>query len=339
MANQGFDGLRVLSLESRRSREIGQLIANNGGQPILAPSTREVPVNSNEELKFAAALLQDHFQVVILMTGVGTRALAQSVETACSRAQFAAALTRTATVARGPKPVAALRELGVPVTLQVPEPNTWREILQALDENPAKVPLRGRQVAVQEHGIPSPELCAGLADRGAHVTSVGVYKWELPEDIVPLQHAVSALADNAVDVVLFTSSVQVKHLFQIAESMQQGDKVHRALNRAVIASIGPVTSETLREHGVSVDLDRLIRKWVFWLKKPRSRVQSCCGERPQNESPSGLGLPLQLVMGKITHRLPGTFRAVAWLQPVGDERHPKRVAGTLAEGKLWLREV
>ncbi len=267
MANQGFGGLRVLSLESRRSREIGQLIASNGGQPILAPSTREVPINSNEELKFAAALLQDQFQVVIFMTGVGTRALAQAVEPVCCRAQFVAALTRTATVARGPKPVAALRELGVPVTLQVPEPNTWREILQALEQNADKVPLQGRNVAVQEHGLPSPELCAGLSDRGAHVTSVGVYRWELPEDIGPLREAVSALTENNVDVVLFTSSVQVRHLFQIAEAMQQREAVHHALNRMVIASIGPVTSEALQEHGIAVDLDPTHPKMGFLVKE------------------------------------------------------------------------
>src|SRR5579863_3976636 len=123
----GFNGLRVLALESRRAREIAQLIENNGGVATVVPSTREVSAGSSpEELRFASELLQDQIGAVIFMTGVGTRALAAAVEPICSREQFVAALSRTKVVARGPKPVAVLRELGVPITLTVPEPNTCR---------------------------------------------------------------------------------------------------------------------------------------------------------------------------------------------------------------------
>ena len=267
MANVGFNGMRVLALESRRSKEIGQLIINNGGVPTVAPSTREVPESNPEELKFAASLLQDEFAVVIFMTGVGTRALVQAVEPVCSRAQFVAALNRTSVVARGPKPVAALRELGVPVTLAVPEPNTWREILQVLDQNKETVPLSGKKVAVQEHGAPSPELYEGLRERGAEVVPVHVYQWSLPEDTAPLREAVSALSRKEFDVAMFTASVQLIHLLQIAEGMSLRDDVLRGLNTAVIASIGPVTSETLREHGVGVDLEPTHPKMGFLVKE------------------------------------------------------------------------
>jgi uroporphyrinogen-III synthase len=252
----GFDGLRVLALESRRAREIAQLISNNGGQPTVAPSTREVPSEpSPEELRFASELLQDRFGAVIFMTGVGTRALLRAVEPVCSPAQFVAALSRTGVVARGPKPVAVLRELGVPITLTVPEPNTWREILHTLDQNSAEVPLRGQRVAVQEHGVPSPELYAGLKDRGAEVFPVHVYEWQLPQDTGPLRDAVTALTRHQIDVVLFTASVQVHHLLKIADDMQLRDQVLRALSRTLVASIGPVTSETLTGLGITVDLE------------------------------------------------------------------------------------
>src|ERR1043165_5708782 len=156
MPGDGFSGLRVLSLESRRAKEMGQLIANNGGKPVIAPSTREVPEGPNEdELKFAAELQQGKYGVVIFLTGVGTRHLAQAIESVCSRERLVAALSRTKVVARGPKPVAVLREFGVPVTVAVPEPNTWRELIQALDDNREKVPLRDRYVAIQEYGVPS----------------------------------------------------------------------------------------------------------------------------------------------------------------------------------------
>jgi hypothetical protein len=54
MANSTFGGLCVLALESRRAREIAKLIENLGGIPIVAPSVREVALESNQEaLEFA----------------------------------------------------------------------------------------------------------------------------------------------------------------------------------------------------------------------------------------------------------------------------------------------
>jgi uroporphyrinogen-III synthase len=264
----GFAGMRVLSLESRRSREMAQLITNNGGQPTVAPSTREVPSGPNaEELKFAAELVEGRFAIVIFMTGVGTRSLVEAISSVCPREQFVSALSRTCVVARGPKPVAALRELGVPIALQVPEPNTWREILQVLDNNAESFPLRERLVAVQEHGEPSPELYAGLKKRGAEVFPVSVYQWALPEDAAPLRDAVVALSRRQIDVVLFTSSVQVDHLFQIAEQMRLRQELVSALNLAMVASIGPVTSETLRSYGIKVSMEPTHPKMGFLVKE------------------------------------------------------------------------
>ena len=264
----GFAGMRVLSLESRRSREMAQLITNNGGQATVAPSTREVPSGPNaDELKFASELVEGRFAIVIFMTGVGTRSLVEAIASVCPREQFASALSRTCVVARGPKPVAALRELGVPIALQVPEPNTWREILQVLDDNAERFPLRDRQVAVQEHGEPSPELYAGLKQRGAEVFPVSVYQWALPEDAAPLREAVVALSRRQIDVVLFTSSVQVDHLFQIAEELRLREELVSALNLAMVASIGPVTSETLRGYGIKVSMQPTHPKMGFLVKE------------------------------------------------------------------------
>ncbi|HZR57892.1 MAG TPA: uroporphyrinogen-III synthase [Terriglobales bacterium] len=252
----GFHGLRVLSLESRRAREIAVLISNNGGVPVVAPSTREVPSSPNPDgLKFASSLVENQFGIVIFMTGVGTRALAQAVESVCSREQFVEALSRTKVVARGPKPIAVLRELGVSIALSVPEPNTWREILQGLDNNRDKLPLKDQRVAVQEHGEPSPELYAGLKERGAEVFPIRVYEWALPEDTTPLRNAITALIKNEIDVSLFTSSIQLRHLLQIAGEMQLREEVIQALNGSMVASIGPVTSKTLREYGIKVSME------------------------------------------------------------------------------------
>ena len=143
-SKSGFAGLCVLALESRRAPEIAKLIANNGGEALVAPSMREVPLESNSEgLAFARTLLEGGFDIVIFLTGGGTRTLARVVETLYPLDQFVAALRKIAVVARGPKPVAVLKELGVPVTLAAPEPNTWRELLLALDERIDSLPLKG----------------------------------------------------------------------------------------------------------------------------------------------------------------------------------------------------
>jgi uroporphyrinogen-III synthase len=252
----GFAGLRVLSLESRRAPEMAKLIATFGGIAMVAPSMREVPLESNTEAqRFTRDLLAGGFDMVILLTGGGTRSLARVAETVCSREEFVAALQRVPIVARGPKPVAALKEMGLPVTLAVPEPNTWRELLAALDGNRDALPLSGRRVAVQEYGAPNPELLAGLAERGANVRPVPVYEWGLPEDSAPLRQAAAALAGGEVDVALFTTSVQVVHLLKIAGEMNLQEPVRQAFSRILVGSIGPVTSEELRAHGIAADFE------------------------------------------------------------------------------------
>jgi uroporphyrinogen-III synthase len=279
--SSGFAGLRVLSLESRRAKEIGQLIANNGGVPIVAPSTREVPAGPNEaELKFAADLQQNRYGAVILLTGVGTRHLAQAIESVMPREQLVEALGRTKVVARGPKPVAVLREFGVPAAITVSEPNTWKEILQALDANSEKVQLRGKLIAVQEYGVPSPELYAGLRERGAEVFPVPVYTWQPPEDTGPLRNAIQALSANKIDVAMFTSSVQIHHLFQFAEEMQLRDAVLAGLHRAFVASIGPTTSGTLRDFNVQVDMEASHPKMGFLVKEAAEQSSALKHKKP-----------------------------------------------------------
>ncbi len=263
----GFSGLRVLSFESRRAQEIAQLIRNNGGQPIVAPSTREVPTPNEEERKLIYGILTNEFDAIIFMTGVGSRTLVQAAEAVCSREELFEALARTRVVVRGPKPAAAMREFNVPVTLAVPEPNTWREIVKALDENLEKVPLKGRRIAVQEHGEPSPELYSALRERGAEVVPVRVYRWELPEDTGPLKDAIHSLAENKVDVVMFTSSVQFVHAARIAAEMGMAAQLTNALNRTVVASIGPIASATLKENGVEVDMEPSHPKMGFLVKE------------------------------------------------------------------------
>ena len=256
MAKSTFEGLCVLALESRRAREMAKLIANFDGVPMVAPSVREIPLESNQEaLEFARKLAAGQFDMVIFTTGAGVRALAAAVQNEFSAAELSRYLNLVAVVARGPKPVAVLRELGVRVSLSVPEPNTWRDLLTLLDERRGAFPLAGCRIAVQEYGVTNPELFAGLEKRGAMVTPVNVYQWALPEDLTPLQKAVESVINGNVHVLLVASSVQIRHLFTVAERMAKVQALHESLARVVITSIGPMTSEELRRRSLKVDIE------------------------------------------------------------------------------------
>ncbi len=238
-----FAGKRVLSLESRRAPETAELIRRNGGEPFVAPSMCEVPLESNEAaFAFASQLFAGAFDMLILLTGGGTRYLAKILATRYPPEHFIQALRGLTIAARGPKPVSALREMGLVPQIVAPEPNTWRELLTALQGRPE------RRVAVQEYGKTNPELLEALRARGCEVTAVPIYQWALPTDLDPLREAAQGLANSRFDAVLFTTSQQMVHLHQIAS--ERNIDVVAALAKTYVASIGPTTTETLLEYGV-----------------------------------------------------------------------------------------
>jgi uroporphyrinogen-III synthase len=251
---KGLAAVRVLSFESRRAAEMAKLIENYGGEATVVPSMREVPIESNKEAQeFARRLAAGDFQVVIFLTGVGVRDLVRVVASVMPREEFVEQLKRVTVIARGPKPLAALKELGVPVELTVPEPNTWRDLLDSIDKE--DISLRGNGVALQEYGETNRELLAGLVDRGAKVMQVPVYKWDLPEDIEPLASAVGKITRGEIDLALFTTSMQIVHLLKVAKELKLEEPLREQLSKIAIGSIGPVTSEELREQGIHVDFE------------------------------------------------------------------------------------
>ncbi len=222
MAHASFNGLRVLSLESRRAKEVEKLIRTYGGEPIVVPAMREVGLESNQQaLEFASGILAGSYDLVIFMTGVGVRAMLEIVQTRFDREEFLTALRKVKIAARGAKPASVLRELKIPVDVTSEEPSTWREVLQAIDAAYGDS-LRQMHVAVQEYGASNPELLAELNSRSRELTKVPVYQWALPEDLQPLRECVLGLLNGMVDVVL---------------------------------SIGPTTSEELEHYGIEPDFE------------------------------------------------------------------------------------
>lgn len=245
-----FAGLRVLSLESRRAKEMESLIAREGGAAFIAPSVKERALEDDDTaLRFVERLEAGEFDMVICMTAVGLTLLRDAAEKTMPLDRLSDALRRVTIVSRGPKPVGVLKPLGVPIHLMIPEPNTWREIVDAVASRPE------RRIAVQEYGRPNVEMNQSLAGMGATVTPIALYRWELPDDLGPLEDAARRLAQRRFDVVLFTSSIQLDHLLEVSSRLGVESDVRAALSADVaIASIGPVMTDALTARGWPPDI-------------------------------------------------------------------------------------
>ena len=253
MASAGFNGLTVAAFESRMAAEIIRLIERHGGVPLVTPALREIPLDDNSAaLKFGVQLTTERVDMLILLTGVGTTALFDLLKTRYPWPSIVEALKQTALVARGPKPVAALKAFGLQPTLTVPEPNTWIDLISTLDEYR---PVKKLRVAVQEYGVSNPDLLEALKQRGAEVFQVPIYRWALPEDLGPLRQALNNIIDGKVSVLLITNAAQVDHVMQVLEKDGKVEPFRAALKKMVVASIGPTASERLRHHEWPIDLE------------------------------------------------------------------------------------
>jgi uroporphyrinogen-III synthase len=245
----------VCSFESRRADEMYSLIVRHGGRPLTAPSMREIPIEDNPvAIQFVRDVIAAKFPFVILLTGVGTEALFEVARSQNLYEPLIEAMRQLSLIIRGPKPAAVLNKVGLKYAVRAPEPNTWRELVIAIDES--GIEIRGQAVAVQEYGLPNARLYAELQTRGAIVTPVPVYKWALPEDIAPLETALRETAVGNVDILLFTSANQLSNVLAIADKIGHLDGIRAAIvQRTLVASIGPTCSEALADNGFPVQFE------------------------------------------------------------------------------------
>ena len=272
MSGKGFSGLAVAAFESRMAREMTRLIEHYGGQPLVAPALREIPIQDNPAaLRFGARLIDGSVDILILMTGIGTTTLFEILRSRHPMSSIMAGLKQTATVARGPKPVAALKPLGVTPTLTVPEPNTWVEVVSTLDEYR---PVKGLRVAVQEYGTSNLELLEALRQRGAEVFPVPIYRWALPEDTGPLKQVLGEIIAGNVQVMLVTNAAQIDHVMQLLEQEGTTAQFKEACRKMVVASIGPTASERLRHYDLSIDFEPLHSKMGVLVKETSEQAHA-----------------------------------------------------------------
>lgn len=272
MASAGFNGLTVAAFESRMAAEMTRLIERHGGKPLVAPALREIPLEDNSAaLQFGELLLTEGLDVLVLLTGAGTTTLFEILHSRHAKDTIKNALKETVLIARGPKPVAALKALGFQPTLTVPEPNTWVDVVSTLD---AYRPVTGLRVAVQEYGLPNRDLLEALKQRGANVVQVPVYRWALPEDTAPLKLVINQILAGQVQVMLVTNAAQIDHVMQAVEQEGNTAQFKTICRQLVVASIGPTASERIRSHGLPVDFEPSHGKMGILVKETSEQAHS-----------------------------------------------------------------
>jgi len=238
----------VAILETRTGEHLGELIARRGGIPLLAPALEEVP---DVDPRAVGSLIErwriDPFKFVIFQTGVGTRALFQATDSAGLTGELLQHLKSATVAVRGPKPVGELNARGVRIDIRAATPFTTETVLAAV----SGLELQGTRVLVQRYGESNQQLRESLERRGARVEEIATYRWALPADTQPLEALLTALSRSGVDAVVFTSAVQIHNLYAVAEKFGRALELAGQLNRLFVASIGPVCSRALREHGVT----------------------------------------------------------------------------------------
>ena len=242
----------IAILESRLGEQLCSLVAKAGGRPFHAPGLAEVPDLDPDQIAALVPELEARpAKVMVFQTGVGTRALFNAADALALTDRLLALLEASTVVVRGPKPTAALRSRNVRIDLSAPAPFTTHEVLELLQS----LPLAGEDVLVQRYGVLNVELDRALEARGARVLEIPMYRWSLPPDTGPLSALIDALDQQQIDAVAFTNAEQVRNLFAVAEQRGRAQALKSALNRTLVASIGPVCSQALSERGVGIALE------------------------------------------------------------------------------------
>ena len=281
----GLQGLTIVSFESRMALPIQRKIESFGGTAVIGPSMKEVPLEDNPGIfDFFGEIKEGKVDLLILMTGVGTRTFIKALEARHSREEILNVLSaKTKIVVRGPKPTAVCRMNNIPIAVTAPEPNTWREILTILSEENL---LSGRRVGVLEYGVSNVQFLGELTAHGAIVTPVPVYQWTFPDDLAPLDRAIDVIVSGRADLALFTSANQADNMLRRAQDRGLEAELRRGFYRTAVFSIGPVCSEKLFDLQFFPDgevfpnkLDALVelaaKKGRGAVKKKRQRAERC----------------------------------------------------------------
>ena len=247
-----LDGMRIATLEARMTGALASLISKRGGEPVCAPALREAPLDCADDVRYLLDKLESgSLDVMVFQTGVGARALFKEADNQGRLDFLLDSLRGITTVCRGPKPTAALRQVDVQISVGVDAPYTTNELLETL----TALPVRGKRLMALQYGERNAALMSALREQCEAVDELCLYEWQLPDDISPMVALIEDLLGGRVDVITFTSQVQIRHLFQVALANGVAeDTLSDALNaKTIVCAVGPTCAAALADVGVATD--------------------------------------------------------------------------------------
>jgi uroporphyrinogen-III synthase len=269
-----LSGRRIALGETRELDRLAAMLEAEGAETLRCPlvairdTPDEAPVRAWLE-RFIASPADD----LILLTGEGLRRLAGFAEEWDRRADFVAALGRSRTVTRGPKPAQAVRELGLQPGLRAPEPTTDGVIAGLAGED-----LRGHRIGVQLYpGNPNEKLLSFLRGKGADPDPVLPYVYASAAEDARVVALIEALAAGRVDAMAFTSSPQVARLFDVAKANGRETELSAGLRRTAVAAIGPMVAAELLRRNVEPSIQP---QGAYFMKPLVTAIVAALAERP-----------------------------------------------------------
>ncbi|HEV3143277.1 MAG TPA: uroporphyrinogen-III synthase, partial [Gemmataceae bacterium] len=245
-----LQGRTIALAENRQLEELVGLLEAEGATALRCPLVSIVDApDEGPVIAWMKELIARRFDYVVLFTGEGVRRLLGFAERAGLREDFISALGRNRTLTRGPKPVKALKEIGLS-PWKVAEAPTTEGVIASLRAEP----IQGKTIGVQLYGESNPALAEFLAASGATMVPVLPYVYAPAADADRVADLIARMKQGLVDVLVFTSSPQVDRLFEVAKERKLETELAAGLNRTKIASVGPVLSENLTRHGIHVEV-------------------------------------------------------------------------------------
>ncbi len=247
-----LDGMRVATLEARMTGALASMISKRGGEPVCAPALREAPLDCADDVRYLLDKLESgSLDVVVFQTGVGARALFKEADRQGRLDFLLDSLRGVTTVCRGPKPTAALKQVDVQISTGIEAPYTTKELLDAL----TALPVMGKRLMALQYGERNAALMAALSEQCASVDELCLYEWQLPDDTAPMASLIDELLDGRIDVITFTSQVQIRHLYMVAAADGvPANELSDALNtRTIVCAVGPTCAAALADVGVATD--------------------------------------------------------------------------------------
>jgi len=279
-----LEGYRILILETREEAQFSRLLQEQGANVLQCPmfTIHDAPDPAPIEA-WIRLFIAKPFDDLVLMTGEGLRRMMKVAQRIGVDQDFVAALAKAKRYARGPKPVRALREIGLEANVQTETPTSEGVAAMLAQEN-----LKGHRVGLQlypdkDHG----KLIAAITSYGATVEPVLPYIYDGQAADTNIVSAIGEMAQRRVDAIALTSSGQVRRLIDVARAHNCEDQLRAGLKQTPVASVGPVVSDELKANGLHTDI--YPANDSFFMKPLISAMATALNKAPprlQNATPS-----------------------------------------------------